>query len=194
MDYPPFCPNENCKNHFMEKPDSSQFSRNGYYSTRLNKRLHVFLCKECGKKFSERTFSIDFCFHKEISYEAVLNEINSCSGIRAIGRNMKCSRGIIQRRISRLSKQSIALHHGLSCNNKLKEDPAADGFESFAVSQYFPNNINILVGKESQLLYFADYSYLRRKGRMTEYQKGRNELLKMLFSPLRTSEPVPDAA
>jgi hypothetical protein len=32
----------------------------------------------------------------------------------------------------------------------LREDLAADGFESFNGSQYFPNNFNILVGKRSQ--------------------------------------------
>jgi transposase-like protein len=181
MNYPPFCPNEKCRNHFLKKPDNSMFARNGYYSSKLHKKLHVFRCKQCGRKFSERTFSVDYYFHREIPYETVLNEIISCSGIRSIGRNMKCSRGIIQRRISRLSKQAIAVHHNLTFNNKLKEDLVADGFESFAVSQYFPNNINILVGKESQLVYFADYSYLRRKGRMTEYQKKRNEQLKSLF-------------
>ena len=182
MNYPPFCPNEKCKNHFLTTPDYSEFSHNGYYSTKLHKRLRIFLCKKCGRKFSERSFSIDFCFHKKISYEAILNEVNTCTGIRAIGRNLKCSRGIVQRRISRLARQSIALHNSLIKKSRLKEDLAADGFESFAVSQYFPNNINILVGKESQFLYFADYSYLRRKGRMTEYQKNRNRQIKSLFA------------
>jgi transposase-like protein len=186
MNYPPFCPNEQCKNHFLVQPDYSKFSRNGYYSTKLHKRLRIFICKDCGRKFSERSFSIDYYFHKKISYKAVLNEINSCCGIRAIGRNMKCSRGIIQRRISRLAKQAIAVHHTLVQKNRLKEDLVAYGFESFSVSQYFPNNIHILVGKESQFLYFADYAYLRRKGRMTKYQKARNRVLRRLFSYSKT--------
>jgi hypothetical protein len=182
MNYPPFCPNEQCKNHFLKQTDYSKFSRNGYYSTRLHKRLHIFLCKNCGRKFSERSFSIDFWFHKKVSYQAVLNEINSCSGIRAAGRNLRCSRGIIQRRISRLARQAISVHHILQKKIRLNEDLAADGFESFTGSQYYPNNINILVGKESQFLYFTDYSYIGRKGRMTEYQKARNRELKRLFT------------
>jgi len=69
----------------------------------------------------------------------------------------------------------------------LNEDLVADGFESFVGSQYFPNNINILVGKTSQFLYAADYAHLRRKGCMTVRQKERNAKLQAAFCNGRVS-------
>jgi hypothetical protein len=59
----------------------------------------------------------------------------------------------------------------LSSTRKPNEDLAADGFESFCVSQYFPNNIHLLVGEKSQFVYATDHVTLRRKGRMTDFQK-----------------------
>ena len=60
---------------------------------------------------------------------------------------------------------------------KVKEDLVADGFESFAKSQYFPHNIHILVGSRSQFLYFFNHVAFKRKGRMTEAQKKRKQTL-----------------
>jgi hypothetical protein len=57
------------------------------------------------------------------------------------------------------------------------EDLVADGFESFCRSQYFPNNITLLVGASSQYVYAADHVTLRRKGRMTERQKRKRAML-----------------
>jgi hypothetical protein len=59
----------------------------------------------------------------------------------------------------------------------------ADGFESYCVSQYFPNNIHLLVGQRSQFVYAENHVTLRRKGRMTERQKRRREALDKLFRP-----------
>jgi hypothetical protein len=65
----------------------------------------------------------------------------------------------------------MAAHLRLVAHLTLNEHLVADGFESFTVSQYFPNNINLLVGKESQYLYGCNYVGIRRKGRMSEAQK-----------------------
>jgi hypothetical protein len=63
----------------------------------------------------------------------------------------------------------------------LSENLAADGFESFCVSQYFPNNINILVGSESQFVYAVDHVTIRRKGKMTKNQVKRRTELENVF-------------
>jgi hypothetical protein len=60
----------------------------------------------------------------------------------------------------------------------LAEPLVADGFESFVLSQYFPNNFNFLVGKDSQYVYYFNYVQLHRKGRMTEKQKLTAQYLK----------------
>jgi hypothetical protein len=86
-------------------------------------------------------------------------------------------------RISRLAKNAIAAHTRLCAYAPYKEDLVADGFESFCVSQYFPNNITVLAGKRSQYLYFANYCTLRRKGRMRASQKRMREELEKRWKP-----------
>jgi hypothetical protein len=67
----------------------------------------------------------------------------------------------------------VRAHLRLVGGHTLQEALVADGFESFTVSQYFPNNIHLLVGKDSQYLYGCNYVSIRRKGRMTDAQRGR---------------------
>mgnify|MGYP006287230733 FL=1 len=88
---------------------------------------------------------------------------------------MSVGHKVILNRISRLARQALAVHATLLSQLQLQEDLAADGFESFVDSQYEPNNIHILVGSDSQLLYSFDYAHLKRKGRMTELQKAERE-------------------
>jgi len=45
--------------------------------------------------------------------------------------------------------------------NQGRKRRTADGFESFCVSQYFPNNIQLLVGSDSQHVYQIDYATIR---------------------------------
>jgi len=52
---------------------------------------------------------------------------------------------------------------------------------SFDRSQYFPNNINLLVGQNSQFLYGITHTTIRRKGRMTKHQKRMREKLELTY-------------
>lgn len=103
-----------------------------------------------------------------------LSESMSLSGI---ARMFKTSVETISNRVERLARQIIVYHEYLKSQIELKEDLTADGFESFVQSQYFPNNIHFLGGKESQYLYFMNYVLLKRKGRMTEKQKKKRKKL-----------------
>jgi len=87
----------------------------------------------------------------------------------------------IQNRIGRAARQALALEARLSSFRRPQEDLAADGFESFCVSQYYPNNIHILVGSKSQFVYAADYVTIRRKGAMTKEQKEKRIRLEIRF-------------
>jgi hypothetical protein len=87
----------------------------------------------------------------------------------------------VSNRISRLARQYISANAELLSAITLSEDVVADGFESFAVSQYYPNNIQLLGGSESQYVLFADYATLRRKGRMTPWQKHLRTQLEKVY-------------
>ena len=182
MNRPPFCPNRDCPLHHDPLPSRTWFVRDGHYQSALHGRIQRFRCRECGVHFSSQTFSLDYGVKRRISYHTLFKNLITSSGIRDMGRSCNASPHCITNRISRLARQALAIHAELMAYLVLGEDLVADGFESFAVSQYFPNNIQILAGKESQFWIYSDYAHLRRKGRMTDYQKKRNAILQEQFT------------
>jgi hypothetical protein len=88
-----------------------------------------------------------------------------------MSRDLSVSTATVINRISRLARNALSVHVRLCATAPQQEALTADGLESYCVSQYFPNNITVLAGKQSQYLYFANYCTLRRKGRMSEQQK-----------------------
>ncbi|MDC7238786.1 MAG: hypothetical protein PQJ50_00365, partial [Spirochaetales bacterium] len=92
---------------------------------------------------------------------------------RDIARKFGIRDSVVQNRIERLSRWAQGFHNLMLKQLPLDESLAADGFESFSYSQYYPNNINIIAGRDSQFLYSTGLSILRRKGKMTNAQKKR---------------------
>jgi hypothetical protein len=84
---------------------------------------------------------------------------------------------VIQNRIGRLARTIIPTLSAVQDSVDLNEHLVADGLENFCVSQDFPDNIHLLVGKKSQYTYGLNYALMRRKGRKTEAQKQRCERL-----------------
>jgi hypothetical protein len=178
MPVPPFCPNKDCSCHVdplspqaRELARRRWYKRNGSYPTAIRGEVTRFKCRVCGRGFSEQTFSLDYYVKRTIDYRRLRELLGACSSVRAASRILRCSCDSVTNRTSRLARQCISAHARLVAESELAEDQAADGFQSFAVSQYFPNNITILVGSNSQLVSFGDYVTLRRSGRMTPVQK-----------------------
>ena len=170
MRSPPFCPNPSCSFH-THPPKQTWFWKAGHYHTKVFGTIQRFICLSCSHRFSSQTFSIDYFAKKKINYHLIEKQLISTGSIRDISRDLRCSTNTVMNRISRLAKNAIAAHTRLCATAPYHENLVADGFESFCVSQYFPNNITLLAGKQSQYLYFANYCTLRRKGRMRESQK-----------------------
>jgi transposase-like protein len=181
MKHPPFCPNPDCKHHQLQEKKNGWFYHDGDFPLNDGKRIKRFRCKSCKKRFSENTFSLSYFLKKKGSFDYVFKQLKSTAGIRDISRDLKISPASVLLRIGRLARQSVSIHLTLRDRIELQEHLIADGFESFVVSQYFPNNINLLAGKNSQYLYSFDYSHLSRKGRMTSSQKRKNKRLKERF-------------
>ena len=184
---PPFCPNPDCKYHHRSALSShssrSWYRKNGRYKTKNFGRIQRFICKTCGTQFSSRTFSIDYGIKKKIPCRRIFEQMNAGSGLRSLARNLGVSEKVIINRLGRLAHQAIGIHAVLRPSCPVKENLVTDGFESFVVSQYFPNNIHLLVGKNSQYLYGADYAHIRRKGRMQDKQKQKRSELEQIFRP-----------
>ena len=153
MKYPPFCPNKDCDLHHLTQKNTSWYTKAGAYLTITFGRVKRFHCRKCGTRFSEQSFSLDYSARRKLPYDYILKQLKSAAGIRDIARDLHVSPTTITNRITRLSRQALAIHAALRDSIRLKEDLVADGFESFAVSQYFPDNIHLLAGKDSQFLY-----------------------------------------
>lgn len=196
MNTPPFCPNPACRrhhgtNHPPEATGGSTsgrygerwFIRKGFYTSRRSGRVRRFRCRLCGTGFSEQTFSLDYFAKRTVSYRRVEEMVCSTASLRDIARALHCSLGTVSNRISRLARQAMAVHSEYLRDFTPAEPLVADGFESFVYSQFFPNNINLLITADSQLLLGATYCTIRRKGSMTEAQKRRRTELEKLFRP-----------
>jgi hypothetical protein len=155
----------------------------GSYKTAAFGTVPRFRCTACGTTFSVQTFRVDYWLKRVFDYRDLTERLASCSSVRAIGRAWRVAGKSIQNRIGRGARQALAFESRLSSSRHPAEDLAADGFESFCVSQFFPNNIHLLVGKRSQFVYESDHITLRRKGRMTEAQRKRRERLDLRFRP-----------
>jgi transposase-like protein len=183
----PHCPNKDCENHQNPSNNADWYTKAGSYRTKVNGKQPRFLCRKCKRSFTSRTFSIDYFAKKKIDYQELLNQQISASGINDMARKFHCNTETVQNRIRRLSHQlqgamALYLH-----DHKIQENLAADGLESFVESQFFPTNINLLVGKKSQFIYFIDSYYFKRKGAMTAEQKiVKKELYQTAYFEERT--------
>jgi transposase-like protein len=180
---PPFCPDPACLHHHDEPGTYRAFQSWGSYRTDIFGKVSRFRCTACGKTFSVQTFRVDYWAKRIIDYDDLTERLASCSSVRALGRAFRVAGKSIQNRMGRAARQVLAFESRLASTRKPMEDLVADGFESFCVSQYFPNNIHLLVGAKSQFVYECDHVTLRRKGKMTDVQKMRRARLDKLYRP-----------
>lgn len=179
---PSFCPNPNCGHHFDQSDAyDGHWKHAGSYHTDVVGSVPRFRCLACGRGFSERTFSIDYYTKRLFDLREIHRAASQGESLSSIAKHLAGSVESIQNRVERLSRNGLAMHEFLLADLKLSENLVADGFESFDRSQYFPNNINLLVGQDSQFLYGVTHTTIRRKGRMTKHQKRMREKLEQLY-------------
>ncbi|MDA3852406.1 MAG: hypothetical protein PF447_14225 [Spirochaetaceae bacterium] len=167
----PHCPNPLCPSNKAESEIKPSFRKKGFESNKRQEKIQRYQCKNCRQTFNINVFDINYYAHKSIDYKRLVDAMISSSGIRDMARQFRCSPSLIQNRIDRLARKAMALFAKLSETLELKEDVAADGLESFVLSQFFPTNINILVGSKSQFIYYFNSFFFHRKGRTTKAQK-----------------------
>ncbi len=177
MYHPPFCPNPQCNNHkyVLKENKYNWFAKDGFYSTKVFGKIQRYKCKTCKIRFSRQTFNLDYYAKKKINYNNLLKEFISTSNLSDMSRRFKVSHNTISNKIHRLSHQAIGTNSILRKHISLHEPFVADGFQSLIVNFYYPNNINILVGKNSQFLYEMNNIIIKRIGKLTEKQKADRE-------------------
>jgi len=175
---PPHCPNPNCIHHnqFRQRTD---YKKIGYYSTQANpKRIPRFLCKHCRRAFSRQTFSTTYWQKRpDLDAEIFMRSVGGMAN-RQIARDLGLCHETVSRHLGRLGRHCLLFHQRLRQQLRLPfTEIVIDGFESFEFSQYFPLHHHVAVDKHTGFfIHFSD-SELRRKGRMTTYQKQRREEL-----------------
>jgi hypothetical protein len=96
-----------------------------------------------------------------------------CMANRQMARALGCSPSTVAHQVARLGRHCLLFHAAeLERIAELREI-AIDGFESFEWSQYFPFHHNVAVDVKSGYFLFHTDSPLRRRGRMTDFQKAR---------------------
>jgi len=107
-----------------------------------------------------------------------------CMANRQIARALHVAPTTIDRHIARLGRHCILLHARMIAGTQADGPVVIDGFETFELSQYYPFHHNLAVEVGTGFFLFHTDSPLRRKGRMTKYQKQqRSELEKLHGRP-----------
>jgi transposase-like protein len=178
---PPFCPNPNCVHH-NTSDGSWPFKRIGFFK-RLTPphRIQRFTCKSCGRSFSTQTFSTTYWQKRPDLDAKIFMKTVGCMSNRQIAKDLDVAPSTVDRHLSRIARHCLLFHWRRMQTAPCPAVIAVDGFESFEYSQYFPIHHHLAVEKETDFfIYFTD-SPLRRKGRMTRYQKRRRAELEALY-------------
>ena len=172
---PPYCPNSQCVFHFGS--EKKFYAKNGMTATEKPPfRNQRFKCNKCKIQFSANTFGLDFRkrevgLSKKILHYSLNGMSNNC-----IARLVDVSEGTIRDRLKIMARQSIIFEKN-HYPQKINENVAYDGFETFTGSQFSPCYVNTAVGSHSMFIYHNTFSPLNRKGRMTPEQRMTNKKL-----------------
>jgi transposase-like protein len=178
---PPFCPNHNCPFHNHLEP-GWRFKRIGYFRrVAAPHRIRRFLCLHCRVSFSSQTFSADYWLKRPDILPQLMTKTCGAMANRQAARDLGCAPATVDRQIDRLGRHCLLFHAHQMQDAPPPTDVVIDGLETFEFSQYFPFHHNLAIGNDSGMILGFTDSPLRRKGRMTAYQKWRRQELEDRF-------------
>ena len=172
---PPFCPNADCVSRTSSKP--WRFKKKGFYERDARpQKIQRYVCQHCRRNFSSQSFSTDYWLHRNDLLEGAFHRLVSCSGLRQIAREKGVSHTTIRRFADRLGRHCLLFHEKHRPEKSPEEPLVLDGLRTFEHSQYWPMDINLLVGP-SHFVYGFNDAELRRSGTMRPSQKLKREVL-----------------
>ena len=113
---------------------------------------------------------------------------------RQIARDLGAAPTTVDRQISRLGRHCLLFHRHMLQGHPAPAEIAIDGFETFELSQYYPTHFHLAIEPETSFFNHFTDSELRRKGRMTEYQKKRRRQLETMHGRPDTQAVRKDVA
>jgi len=183
---PAFCPNSRCDSRTKSTP--WRYKKKGFYFREQKpRRIQRYLCQHCGRNFSSQTFAVSYWLRHGRLLEPLFKRLVSCSGLRQIAREMEVSHSTVQRLTERLGRHCLLFHERMRPKTAPSEPLVLDGFRTFEHSQYWPMDLNLLVGASHYVYGFND-AELRRSGAMRPSQKLKSARLEK-----RHGRPDPQA-
>jgi len=171
---PPFCPNPDCGSH--SSPGSWRFKKKGFHE-RLSapRRVQRYLCQHCHVNFSSQTFATTYWLRKPRLLKPLFFRVLGCSSLRQIAHELDVSHSTLVHFVARLGRHCLLFHERLRPPFP-SEAVVLDGFRSFEFGQYWPFDLNLLVGV-SHYVYGFNESELRRSGNMRPAQRRKRATL-----------------
>ena len=168
-----FCPNAKCPYSRRLHFDTRWYTKDGFHPTKAFGLVQRYRCKYCRKSFSDQTFSLNYYLKRKTDFSLLLRQLTSNNSDCFTSRHNHLSFESLRIRRDRMARNALFLQSAVLEGVKISEPLAADGFESYTLSKYYPVNINILMGTDSRFLYYFTESHSRRKGAVTDRQKER---------------------
>jgi transposase-like protein len=167
---PPFCPNPHCDSHAT--PETWRFKKKGFYFRKRGpRRVQRYNCRSCLRNFSTQTFSTTYWLKYPHTLAPLFHRILSCSGLRQIAREFGLTHSSVQRRVERLGRHCLLLLEEFRPRT-IRETLVLDGLRTFEKGQYWPFDLNLLVGASYYVYGFND-AELRRSGTMRPDQRAK---------------------
>ena len=176
---PPHCPNPRCQYH----SDSTgwRFRKKGFFERdRRPRRVQRYQCSHCDRCFSSSTFSVGYWLRRPDLLEPVFHRLVSCSGFRQIAREFGVSHSTIRHLSDRLGRHCLLFQEAHRPKECPDEALVLDGFRTFEHSQYWPMDLNLVVGK-SLFVYGFNDAELRRSGTMRPAQAVKRTVLERKY-------------
>ena len=175
---PPFCPNSSCDSHAAA--GTWRWKRKGFYERlRGPRRVQRYVCRSCRRNFSSQTFSTTYWLKHPRLLAPLLHRLVGCSALRQIAREFGLTHSSVQRQSERLGRHCLLLLEEHRPRGAPTEPLVLDGFRTFEHSQYWPFDLNLLVGASHYVYGFND-AELRRSGSLRPSQRRRRAELEAI--------------
>lgn len=174
---PPHCPNPKCPNHNHLHGPWPWRRRGSYVRRSDHRRVLRAECGTCHVTFSEQTFTPTYWLKRPDLLSRIFMRLVGGMAARQIARDLGCSPETVNRLIARLGRHCLLFHMRLWQQSPPQGPVVVDGFESFEFSQYRPIHHNLAVEADTGFWLYHTDSELRRKGRMTDYQRRKRQRL-----------------
>ena len=138
--------------------------------------MQRYVCRSCHRNFSSQTFSTSYWLKHPRLLGPLFHRLLGCSALRQIAREFGLAHSSVQRQAERLGRHCLLLLEALRPKGAPSEPLVLDGVRTFEHSQYWPFELNLLVGASHFVYGFHD-AELRRSGTLRPAQRAKRAAL-----------------